>query len=682
MQRLASLLAVVAFAAAASAQSTLVTPNGYASTAGNSENVLPWGCGTGSVRVQFLIDSTHFTNQGVAGPIIISGLKYRPRPGPLGVSWAGGFWPNVRIDMATSPLDWGAASAMFANNLGPDRTTVWNGLVAVQPGSTAGAGVVLPWYIDIPLTSNFLYDPTLGNDLTVDVYLDGTGWTGASRAAEFVGYATTLSPARGSIVFNQLAAPTGAMFIGGPVTGFTYAPLPGLHPNFTATPRSGPVGQLVNFTDHTDTSDPGGVTSWAWDVDGDLIPDYTTQNCSHTYTTEGTKNVTLTVTSAMFGTQSSTRNAYIVIDAIDANFTATVAVGTIVVFTDTSTGNPTSWQWDFENDGIVDATSRNTAFVYPAPGQYTCRLTVADAFSNDTTTQTLDVAIIPVPVFGSTSGITASTRGFWFQSPTRFSIISARVPDEGANGIQNVALFRLAAAPPVLIATTASGGLEFASLGQPSASNIPCAVSYDAGEYVGVLGACGTWVMFNSFGTVGPCASSVLGQPTTLTRFGMHYNINSSGADHDYWQEPGGTIPRVILGVTACAAIPYGSGSPSGLGPAAPRMRASALPFVGQIATHEVTQNDDLVVQMMIGGFGRAALPLPPFGTILIGSLDFLEVMNGGAVVGPGTYPWSFAIPLNPALVGASINWQNAHIVINTGAWAMSNALEWWIDNP
>jgi hypothetical protein len=111
-------------------------------------------------------------------------------------------------------------------------------------------------------------------------------------------------------------------------------------------------------------------------------------------------------------------------------------------------------------------------------------------------------------------------------------------------------------------------------------------------------------------------------------------------------------------------------------------MRASALPFVGQIATHEVTQNDDLVVQMMIGGFGRAALPLAPFGTILIGSLDFLEVMNGGAVVGPGTYPWSFAIPLNPALVGASINWQNAHIVINTGEWAMSNALEWWIDNP
>ena len=54
--------------------------------------------------------------------------------------------------------------------------------------------------------------------------------------------------------------------------------------------------------------------------------------------------------------------------------------------------------------------------------------------------------------------------------------------------------------------------------------------------------------------------------------------------------------------------------------------------------------------------------------------------MNGGAPVGPGTYSWSFAIPPNPSLVGQSINWQNAHRVIPTGQWAMSNAIEWWIN--
>ena len=35
----------------------------------------------------------------------------------------------------------------------------------------------------------------------------------------------------------------------------------------------------------------------------------------------------------------------------------------------------------------------------------------------------------------------------------------------------------------------------------------------------------------------------------------------------------------------------------------------------------------------------------------------------------------------NPALVGLSINFQNAHLVIPTGEWAMSNAIEWWIGN-
>jgi hypothetical protein len=57
-----------------------------------------------------------------------------------------------------------------------------------------------------------------------------------------------------------------------------------------------------------------------------------------------------------------------------------------------------------------------------------------------------------------------------------------------------------------------------------------------------------------------------------------------------------------------------------------------------------------------------------------------IDVTNGGAPVGPGTYSWSFAIPPNPSLVGQSINWQNAHLVIPTGQWAMSNAIEWWID--
>ncbi|MDT0559437.1 T9SS type A sorting domain-containing protein [Ichthyenterobacterium sp. W332] len=46
----------------------------------------------------------------------------------------------------------------------------------------------------------------------------------------------------------------------------------------------------VNFTDNS-----VGVTSWEWDVDGDNIVDYNTQNPSHTYTSPGFYDVSLTV---------------------------------------------------------------------------------------------------------------------------------------------------------------------------------------------------------------------------------------------------------------------------------------------------------------------------------------------------------------------------------------------------
>jgi len=684
MQPFAPLVAVVALAATSTAQLTLVVPPGYAGTVGNTSSTLPWSRGTASMRIQFLLDSTNFTLQGVTTPIFISQLRYRPFPGAA-TSWVGGSWPNVRIDMATCPHDWMTTSTTFASNLGPDLTTVHNGPVVVNGGTTLGSGVLVPWYITIPLTTDFFYDPTSGNDLTIDIRLDGTGWFGVSRAADHVQNPGIGGVPRGTRVYNtsSLTASTGTSNPSNiTVTEFSYVPAVGLVPSFTATPRSGPLGQLVNFTDKTYTSDPGGVTSWAWDVDGIPGTDYTTQNCSHTYTTEGNKTVTLTVTSAMFGTQSLTRTAYVVIDGVRATFSTLVGPGTsVVAFTDTSTGNPTSWQWDFQNDGIVDDATQNPSFAYPGPGQYTCRLTVADAFSNDTTTQAVPVNVIPVPAFSSTLASTVATRGFWFQTPTRFSVITAQVPDETNDGTQNVAIFRLAGAPPVSSAV-ASGGLEFAALNQPSANNIPCAVSFDAGEYVGVLGACGTTTMQNSYANVaGSVASSVLGQPTTLTRFGTQFNINTTGADHPYWQEPPEQLSRVVLGVTACAAIPYGTGSPSGLGPAAPKMRGTALPFIGQTAVHSVTQNDALVLQMMVGGFGRLAFPLPPFGTILIGSVNLIDVMNGGAPVGPGTTTWSFPIPPSPSLVGQSINWQNAHIVIPTGEWALSNGVEWWIGN-
>jgi PKD repeat protein len=683
MPRFVTLAAATVLAATASAQFTLVTPSGYAAAEGAAGNTFPWSRGTASTRIQFVVDSSHFTSQGANFPILISQLRYRADAATVTTTWAGGSWPQVRIDMATSAVDYLAVTSTFANNLGTNLATVHNGPVTVAGGTGNGTGIPGPWYITIPLSTPFLYDPTAGGDLVVDIHQDGTGWTGTSRAADHVSIATGPAPVLGSRIYNTsataLTAPTGTVALNyGAVTEFTYVPAAGLYPNFTATPESGPVNTNVAFTNTTYTSDPGGVLAWQWDFENDGIVDSALQNPSHVYPAEGLYSVRLVATDALHGTVTLVRNNLIAIDAVDASFTANVTGGTTVQFTDTSTGSPTGWQWDFQNDGIVDSTAPNPVFAYPSAGAFNCKLTVTDAFSTDTTIVNLGVGIIPQPVFASTFSSAAATRGYWFQAPTRFSITSLQVPDETNNGLQNVALYRLAAAPPVFSAS-ATGGLEFYSTGQPSNAPIPCVVSFDTGEFVGILGACGTTTMLNSYGNpAGPFASSVLGVPCTLTRMLTQFNLVTSGGTAAYSQEPGGQISRVNAGVSAAVGLQYGTGTPSPYAPA-PTLKTTALPILGQTAVLSFTSNDTSVIGIVAAGFGRASVPTP-LGTLLLASIDFTDVISGAAPLAAGTHTYSFAVPNNAALQGfGPLNWQAAGLVIPTGEFALSNATEWWL---
>jgi PKD repeat protein len=68
-----------------------------------------------------------------------------------------------------------------------------------------------------------------------------------------------------------------------------------------------------------------------------------------------------------------------------ANFTANVTSGNAplsVQFTDTSTGHPTAWKWDFDNNGITDSTAQNPVYTYMIPGNYTVNLTVTNSSGN------------------------------------------------------------------------------------------------------------------------------------------------------------------------------------------------------------------------------------------------------------------------------------------------------------
>lgn len=367
MQRIPHLLAVCALAASATAQFTLVTPNGYAGAEGGANNAFPWSRGTASTRIQFVTDSSHFTAQSVTYPILITQLRYRADAAAATITWAGGSWPQVRIDMATCPVDHSAVTATFASNLGADLATVYNGPVTVASGTGNGAGIPGPWYITIPVTP-FVYDPNLG-DLVVDIYQDGTGWTGVSRGADHV--STGTPAANGSRIYNTaagaLTAVTGTVSLSyQPVTEFTYTPATGLYSAFTANVTGGATPLAVNFTDLTFTSSPGGVTSWAWDFDGDNVVDSTLQNPTFTYTACGDYNVTLTTTDGVHPPSVFTKTAYIKTDVVTPSFTYALIGPGIVQFTDTSSPVPTSWAWDLDGDNIVDSNIQNPVFVYPS----------------------------------------------------------------------------------------------------------------------------------------------------------------------------------------------------------------------------------------------------------------------------------------------------------------------------
>lgn len=364
-----------------------------------------------------------------------------------------------------------------------------------------------------------------------------------------------------------------------------------------------------------------------------------------------------------------------------ASFTTSELAPAVIQFTDTSSGGtPISWAWDFENDGVIDGNAQNPVWAYPGSGVYACSLTVDFGTTINTVVQNVFISVIPIPGFGSTFSSASLTRGFWFQAPTRFSIIAAQIPDESAHGIQNVGIYRLAAAPP-LYSTSATGGLEFFSTGTASGVDIPCAVSFDASEFVGVLGACGdNTTMRNSYANVsGGLPSTVLGQTTTITRFLTQTNLVAANGAGAYSTEAGGALSRVFLTVSPCVGLPYGDGTPSSQAPA-PRLRTTALPFVGQTAKLTLENFDSNVLGVIGIGTGRLNLPTP-LGTLLINNLAGTAALNGGALMSPGSYDFQFPIPSNPALVGyGPVNWQAACLVTGTGEFALSNANEWWLD--
>lgn len=210
--------------------------------------------------------------------------------------------------------------------------------------------------------------------------------------------------------------------------------------NFSANATAGCAPLNINFTDLS--TPPSGVTSWAWNF-GDGMTS-TEQNPSHVYAAPGTYTVTLTASSANCSDEEVKTNYLTVSSAPTGAFVGSPLSGNAPVtvnFTDQSTGNPTSWSWNFGDGGT--STQQHPAHTYNTAGDYTVQLTVTSTCGTDAETKTtyihIDPCVPPTANFSgsATSGNAPFTVNFTDQSTGNPTAWSWDFGDGGTSTAQN-----------------------------------------------------------------------------------------------------------------------------------------------------------------------------------------------------------------------------------------------------
>ena len=138
----------------------------------------------------------------------------------------------------------------------------------------------------------------------------------------------------------------------------------------------------VNFSDYS----YGNVTSWEWDFDNDGIIDSNEQNPDWTYYQAGYYSVSLTVSNGTISNTITKENLIHILPP-QASFSFDLENGVVpltVSFTDESIENLDSWEWDFDNDGIIDSNEQNPDWTYEDIGYFSVSLTVSDGTNTDT----------------------------------------------------------------------------------------------------------------------------------------------------------------------------------------------------------------------------------------------------------------------------------------------------------
>ena len=182
--------------------------------------------------------------------------------------------------------------------------------------------------------------------------------------------------------------------------------------DFTASDSVGCGPATILFTDLS--TGPVAMTSWLWEFgDGNTS---TLTNPTHTYATDGSYTVTLTIVDANGCTHTYTKPEYIQLSHPIADFTVSateICPGTSVSFTDQSVPDHplVAWAWDFGDGGT--STLQNPSYVYHTPGSYSVTLTVTNALGcTDVFTFPTNITVHTPPTAATMPGDTAACTPF------------------------------------------------------------------------------------------------------------------------------------------------------------------------------------------------------------------------------------------------------------------------------
>jgi len=202
--------------------------------------------------------------------------------------------------------------------------------------------------------------------------------------------------------------------------------LPSPSPTLTASPTSGCAPLEVSLTNTT-----GLTGDYTWDF-GDGNTFNGTNPGSHTYTSNGTFSITLTLTDDNGCTGSQTYNNIVTVSGLIVGFEADILEGCEILevnFTENAVSpNPvadpiTSWEWDFGNGNVFNGQTPPTQFYSEGLYDVTLTVTTANGCSQTLTlAEYIQVGIPPIVDFSFTPLTECAKEDFDFTNLTVITV--------------------------------------------------------------------------------------------------------------------------------------------------------------------------------------------------------------------------------------------------------------------